>query len=138
MKTLNEFVDKALAGLDIAEEEKKALQGIFIVNIYKAYLELLLSLKGSDLNFMRELNEFFEKNLLTLTDEEITFVEEAMDNEKERMLTMMMSKVKDNLTDEAIKKFDDNLKEFAPNDISKSKEISHDKASATTPVPAAA
>lgn len=71
---IKDLLDKTLGGIDITEEEKNSLLGIYMIYYYKYLLEMLLTFKSSEKEFQDRLVNFLDNEIKSLPqDQQETF-----------------------------------------------------------------
>ncbi len=109
MQSIQEIINIIINGLDLSEDQKKALTGFYFIGLYKASLEILIGLKGNTEEFHKAINYFFQKTLLTLTLEEQKIYDTLLEQQKSRILSDILSEFSKNLPNDHKKKINDNL-----------------------------
>jgi len=66
MKSIQDELNKAVAGLDLTDEENNSLLGLYYIGINKTALELLAGIRGQQEHFHEKLDAFFSEVIATL------------------------------------------------------------------------
>lgn len=97
MISVEELINKLLAGIDISADEQKRIMGLYLVSYHKAILELLMVMKGHDAEFIKSLASFFAKEVETLTPEQQKYLTEALEIHRDKTLAEMADIIHDKL-----------------------------------------
>jgi succinate dehydrogenase flavin-adding protein (antitoxin of CptAB toxin-antitoxin module) len=96
---LENIIGTITNGINISQEQKTVLVGAYRIASIKVMLELLIALKASDVEFAQDLNNFFEKHVNSLSEEQRDSYEKSLENGKERtfleMIRLFMSQFPD-------------------------------------------
>lgn len=109
MQSIQEIIDKIVQGLNLSEEQKKVLTGLYFIGLYKASLEIFIGLKGNTEEFHKAINYFFQKTLLTLTQEEQKIYDTLLEQQKSKILSDIFSTFSSSLPQEKQQQISDNL-----------------------------
>lgn len=83
---LTDSLNDLISELDLNDDELKLVQFIALVGFYRATLETLIGLKGSDNAFVKSLNEFVDSSVKSLSQEERERYDKAMQTASKTLL----------------------------------------------------
>lgn len=94
--SLEDTITKAasLKGLSLSEEDKKVIVGMYALQLYKATLELFLSMLGNKQETHEKIQELFNSLGSTLSSDEQNTFNKVLEEEKARILIEVFSGLK--------------------------------------------
>ena len=107
------FIQKALANTNSSEKDVNLIYLGYLLAMNKDILDLLISFKGNNSNFIEELNSFFDKHISSLTDDQKSEFESIINQRKEENITQVISLVANSLPEETKNKILTNLEDFS-------------------------
>ncbi len=109
MDNIQTFVNTALDGLPITEDEKKSFFGAFIISYYKSLLEYLVGAHATNETFHKTTLEFFNTAIHNLDEDGKKRLIAAMRDEKNNILATLLVKLQDELPNDASQRIEKNL-----------------------------
>lgn len=113
---IKDLLDKTLEGIEITEEEKNALLGMYTISYYKYVLEMLLMFKPHDKEFQKSLVEFLDNQIKSLPDDQQQAFQEKVKQDVNIIFSEVNGTFRDNLPEEMQKKIDKNLENLPHSD----------------------
>lgn len=110
MNNINDFISKIFEGVELTQEERNMILGIYFMNYYKNLLELLLSYRAKDEVFVTLLNNLLNSQIGNLNAEEKKVFTEVMEDKKVQIFGSIVHLIKDKLPPEKSKIIENNLK----------------------------
>lgn len=104
-----EYFKQLFKGLEITEEEEKQIKFIYLVQIYKSIVELLITLKGGDKVFVDEFTKYLDVNVKSLDAETLSQFDKAMENERGRIIESMTQTILATASEDQKKAIEENL-----------------------------
>jgi hypothetical protein len=105
-----EYFRQLFKGLEITEEEEKQIKFIYLVQIYKSIVELLMTLKGKDKVFVNEFTKYLDANVKSFDRETLSNFDKAMENERNRIVNSMTKTILATASEDQRKIIQENLK----------------------------
>ncbi len=93
INNFEEYFKQVFEGLEITEDEEKQIKYIYLVQIYKSIIELLMTLKGKDKEFVEEFTKFLDAKIKSLDPENLSNFEVAMESERSRITNSMVKTI---------------------------------------------
>jgi len=84
--TINDYFVKVFKDIEISDAEKNQLMGIYMISVYKLLIELLLTFKGNDKEFIKKINQFIDSNIVQLDAESREIFDKTVENQKNDIL----------------------------------------------------
>lgn len=105
-----EYFKQLFKGLEITENEEKQIKFIYLVQIYKSIVELLMTLKGKDKAFVDEFTKYLDVNVKSLDPETLSQFDKAMEDERSRIANSMTQTILETASEDQRKVIEENLK----------------------------
>lgn len=109
MDDIQTFINTALDGLPITEDDKKSLRGAYLISYYKSLLEYLIGANATSETFHKNILEFFNTAVKELDEAGKKRLTAAMQDEKNNILANLLIKLQDELPADASDRIDKNL-----------------------------
>lgn len=106
---IKDYLDKVFLDIDVSAEEKKQIMGIYYISIYKVVLELLITLKSDDKEFINRLNVFLAENIGSLDPKVLPYFEKAIDQQKAKLLQDINRVITEKVSPEIKEKIQKNI-----------------------------
>ncbi len=107
-----EYFKQLFKGLEITEDEEKQIKFIYLVQIYKSIVELLITLKGKDKAFVDEFTKYLDANVKSLDPETLSHFDKAMEDERRRIVNSMTQTILTTASEYQKKIIEKNLKNY--------------------------
>lgn len=95
---MKKLLDDALQGIDITDEEKSSLLGMYMIYYYKYLLEMLLISKSSDEKFQQRLVNFLDSELKTLPSDQQQVFQAKLKEDVNIIFSDVLGTFRDNLS----------------------------------------
>lgn len=112
INNFEEYFKQLFKGLEITEDEEKQIKFIYLVQIYKSIVELLMTLKGKDKVFVDEFTKYLDVNVKSLDQETLSHFDKAMEAERNRIVNSMVKTILATASEDQRKVIEENLKTF--------------------------
>ena len=96
--------------ISVTEKEKQQLEAIYIISSYKILVELLLSIKAHDEQFVKKFQEQIKTLIESLSKEEQEALSTGMKKEQDIAMTDLLTMIGKSLTEVDRKQFLANIK----------------------------
>lgn len=113
------IIGKILEGLEVSQDQKNLLVGLYTMAFYKACVETILTIKGRDSDFFRGLNRLVDDAITSMNTNEKTQFEEVLEIQKSDILTRVLGTFSSNLPLELKNKIRDNVARLAGSSVEK-------------------
>lgn len=99
MNTINikDLLDKTLKGVEMTEEEKSSLFGMYMIYYYKYLVEMLLIFKSSDKEFQDRLVNFLDNEIKSLPSDQQQAFQTKIKEDVNVIFSDVLGTFKDNL-----------------------------------------
>lgn len=94
---IKDLLDKTLTGIDITEEEKNTLLGMYMIFYYKYLLEILLVFKSKDNGFQQRIVNFLDSEIKSLHKDQLQTFEERMTEDVNVIFSDVLGTFRNNL-----------------------------------------
>lgn len=112
VNNFEEYFKQVFAGIEITEEEEKQIKFIYLVQICKGIVELLMTLKGNDKAFVEEFTKFLDLNIKSLDAETLSYFDNAMNDERSRIADSMTKTILATASEDQKKIIEENLRKI--------------------------
>jgi len=112
---IKDLLDKTLEGVDITEEEKIFLMGMYMIYYYKYLLEMLLIFKSSDKEFQDRLVNFLDSEIKSLPQDQQQEFQAKVKEDVNVIFSDVVGTFRDNLPENLQQIVDKNINNL-PND----------------------
>lgn len=110
INNFEEYFKQIFKGLEITEDEEKTIKYIYLVQIYKSIVELLMTLKGKDKVFVEEFTKYLDTNVKSLDAETLSVFDKTMEDERSRIVNSMTQTILTTASEDQKKVIEENLK----------------------------
>ncbi len=110
LNNFEEYFKQVFTGLEITEDEEKQIKFIYLVQIYKSIVELLMTLKGNDKAFVDEFIKFLDLSIKSLDAKTLSAFDNAMKDERSRIADSMTQTILATASEDQKKIIEENLK----------------------------
>ncbi len=111
MNTIKDIFDHVFSGLDISDEEKKTLIGLYTIESYKTMMELLLTLFGQKSEFHEKFSQFSREYISQLDIEQRKNIEETLKEQNNISLSHILNAFLSELPADEQEKLQKNLRQ---------------------------
>ena len=91
--------------ISVTEKEKQQLELIYVISLYKTLIELMLSIKAQDEQFVKKFQEQIKTLIKSLSKEEQEALSIAMKKEQDIAMTDLLTMIGKSLTEVDRKQF---------------------------------
>jgi hypothetical protein len=109
IKPIEELINKVFQGIDIEEDQKKAIVGIFVFKFYEMVVDELLSCDMSNIKHIAKITQTIDCLVQDLDVKKKEVVLQNIKTRKIEILVEMIDKLTTNLDNETQKTIDKNL-----------------------------
>ena len=106
---IKDLLDKTLEGVDIAEEEKISLMGMYMICYYKYLIEMLLTLKSSDKEFQNRFVNFLDNEIKSLPNDQQQTIQTKVKEDVNVIFSDVVGTFRDNLPENLQQIIDKNI-----------------------------
>ena len=106
---IKDLLDKTLEGVDITEEEKISLMGMYMIHYYKYLLETLLTFKSSDKEFQTRLLNFLDNEVKSLPQDQQQAFQAKVKEDINVIFSDVIGTFRDNLPENMQRIIDKNI-----------------------------
>ena len=106
---IKDLLDKTLEGVDITEEEKISLIGMYMIYYYKYLIEILLTFKSSDKEFQNRLVNFLDNEIKSLPDDQQQTFQTKVKEDVNVIFSDVVGTFRDNLPENLQQIIDKNI-----------------------------
>lgn len=112
---IKDLLDKTLEGIEIIEEEKSSLLGMYMIYYYKYLLEMLLISKSKDNEFQQRLVNFLDNEIKSLPNDQQQTFQTKVKEDVNVIFSDVAGTFRDNLPENLQQIIDKNINNL-PND----------------------
>ena len=109
---INELLDKTLVGIEITEEEKSSLLGMYMIYYYKYLLEMLLVFKSSEKEFQDRLVNFLDNEIKSLPQDQQQVFQAKVKEDVNVIFSDVVGTFRDNLPENLQQIIDRNINDL--------------------------
>lgn len=106
---VNNYFDSVFKDVNISEQEKKQLLGVYLISIYKILIEILLTFKGNDKVFLQKLNELIGQGIDNLEPQLKNAFDKAIEEQKSKIIDTITKIILEKSPKEVAQKIQSNL-----------------------------
>ncbi len=112
MNQVTYLLNNTLEGLNVPPDVKNVLLNTYFILYYKALLEVLLSLKAKDEEFLKQVIGLFNKGVESLDKETKKNLENLMEEQKGKLLAEVVGAFKNQLPEDISAKIEANVSQL--------------------------
>ena len=110
---IKDILDKTLQGIDITEEEKNTLLGMYTLYYYKYLLEMLLVFNSSDKEFQQRLVNFLDNEIKSLPQDQQQSFQTKVKEDVNVIFSDVIGTFRDNLPENLKQIVDKNIENLS-------------------------
>ena len=110
---IKDILDKTLQGIDITEEEKNTLLGMYTLYYYKYLLEMLLVFNSSDKEFQQRLVNFLDNEIKSLPQDQQQSFQTKVKEDVNVIFSDVVGTFRDNLPENLKQIVDKNIENLS-------------------------
>lgn len=110
---IKNLLNKTLEGIDITEEERGSLLGMYMICYYKYLLETLLFFKSSDKEFQQRLVNFLDSEINSLPSDQQQIFQTKLKEDVNVIFSDVLGTFRDNLPENLQQIVDKNINNLA-------------------------
>lgn len=115
---IKDLLNKTLEGVEITEEEKISLLGMYMICYYKYLLETLLMYKSSDKEFQTRLVDFLDNEIKSLPQDQQQAFQTKIKEDVNVIFSDVVGTFRDNLPENLRQIIDRNIENLSTSKIS--------------------
>ncbi len=100
MNNFKTILDPIFKDTRITDADKNMFLGLYMTNMYKILLEVLIGMNGQDKNFIKKINDFFQESEEMLDADNKAILKNVMEKQKKVFLSSLVDVIKKNVDDE--------------------------------------